>query len=304
MEQRTLGADLRVSALGYGAMVLVPGMYGGVEEEDSVATLRHARRCGRDLHRHVRRLRRRRAQRAARRPGDRRPSRRGPGRDEVGHRRGAGRARDALPRAYANEIWVGARGERAAACAEASAARLGVEAIDLWYVHFPQPGHPIEDTVGGMAEQVRRGLVRHIGPSNVTAEQLRARMPCTRSPPSSASTRRGRATWRPTSCRHAASSASGWSPGAPGDGLPRGQRGRHRRARRGLPPQRPALQPGEPARERRPLRAGARVRGVALHQPGAAGRSRGSCTGARTSSPSRAPAVARTSTRTPPPGSG
>ena len=55
----------------------------------------------------------------------------------------------------------------------ASLARLGIERIDLWYPHFPDPEVPIEDTVGAMADVVAEGLVAHIGLSNVTAEQLR-----------------------------------------------------------------------------------------------------------------------------------
>ena len=55
----------------------------------------------------------------------------------------------------------------------ASLARLGIERIDLWYPHFPDPEVPIEDTVGAMVDVVAEGLVAHIGLSNVTAEQLR-----------------------------------------------------------------------------------------------------------------------------------
>jgi aryl-alcohol dehydrogenase-like predicted oxidoreductase len=51
--------------------------------------------------------------------------------------------------------------------------RLGVETIDLWYLHFPDPATPIEETVAAMAEGVRAGKVRYLGLSNVTAEQVR-----------------------------------------------------------------------------------------------------------------------------------
>src|SRR5262249_43561349 len=74
---------------------------------------------------------------------------------------------------YDNEIWIDARPERARAAAEASIRRLGVEALDLWYLHFPDPGRPIEETVGAMAELVESGLVRHLGLSNMTAEEVR-----------------------------------------------------------------------------------------------------------------------------------
>ena len=54
-----------------------------------------------------------------------------------------------------------------------SLARLGVEAIDLWYAHYPDPAVPIEETVAAMAEGVAAGKARHLGLSNVTAEQVR-----------------------------------------------------------------------------------------------------------------------------------
>jgi aryl-alcohol dehydrogenase-like predicted oxidoreductase len=50
--------------------------------------------------------------------------------------------------------------------------RLGVDVIDLWYLHFPDPVVPVEESVGAMAELVAEGKVRHLGVSNVTTEQL------------------------------------------------------------------------------------------------------------------------------------
>jgi aryl-alcohol dehydrogenase-like predicted oxidoreductase len=55
----------------------------------------------------------------------------------------------------------------------ASLDRLGVDVIDLWYLHYPDPATPIEDTVGAMFELVQAGMVRHLGLSNVTADQVR-----------------------------------------------------------------------------------------------------------------------------------
>jgi aryl-alcohol dehydrogenase-like predicted oxidoreductase len=72
------------------------------------------------------------------------------------------------------EIWIDARPERAREAAEASLRRLGVDAIELWYLHFPDPAVPIEESVGAMAELVAEGKVRHLGVSNVTAEQVMA----------------------------------------------------------------------------------------------------------------------------------
>ncbi len=56
---------------------------------------------------------------------------------------------------------------------EASLKRLGVETIDLFYQHRVDPDVPIEETVGGMAELVREGKVRHIALSEAGVETLR-----------------------------------------------------------------------------------------------------------------------------------
>lgn len=59
-----------------------------------------------------------------------------------------------------------------AAC-EASLRRLGVDYIDLYYLHRVDPDVPIEETVGAMADLVAAGTVRHLGLSEVNAEVLR-----------------------------------------------------------------------------------------------------------------------------------
>lgn len=58
--------------------------------------------------------------------------------------------------------------------ADASLVRLGVDVIDLYYLHRREIAVPIEETVGAMAELVVAGKVRHLGLSEVTAEELRA----------------------------------------------------------------------------------------------------------------------------------
>lgn len=55
---------------------------------------------------------------------------------------------------------------------DASLKRLGVDAIDLWYVHHIDPSTPLEETVGAMAEAVRAGKVRYLGLSNVTPDEV------------------------------------------------------------------------------------------------------------------------------------
>jgi aryl-alcohol dehydrogenase-like predicted oxidoreductase len=57
--------------------------------------------------------------------------------------------------------------------AEASLTRLGVDAIDLYQIHWPLPEADIEEGWSAMAELKEQGLVRHIGVSNFSVEQLR-----------------------------------------------------------------------------------------------------------------------------------
>jgi len=55
----------------------------------------------------------------------------------------------------------------------ASLKRLGIETIDLYYLHRVDPSVPIEDTVGAMAKLVKEGKVRHIGLSEAGAKTIR-----------------------------------------------------------------------------------------------------------------------------------
>ena len=57
--------------------------------------------------------------------------------------------------------------------AHASLERLGVDAIDLYQIHWPIPDGEIEEGWAALAELKEQGLVRHIGVSNFDAAQLR-----------------------------------------------------------------------------------------------------------------------------------
>ncbi|WP_413101056.1 aldo/keto reductase [Streptomyces sp. Inha503] len=57
---------------------------------------------------------------------------------------------------------------------EGSLRRLGVDHIDLYYMHRRNPEVPLEESVGAMAELVAEGKVTHLGLSEVTADELRA----------------------------------------------------------------------------------------------------------------------------------
>ena len=68
---------------------------------------------------------------------------------------------------------VNGRPERVRTCCDASLQRLGVETIDLYYLHRVDPNVPIEDTVGAMAELVAEGKVRFLGLSEAGPASLR-----------------------------------------------------------------------------------------------------------------------------------
>jgi aryl-alcohol dehydrogenase-like predicted oxidoreductase len=57
--------------------------------------------------------------------------------------------------------------------AEASVKRLGVDAIDLYQIHWPNPEPDVEEGWAAMAELKEQGVVRHIGVSNFNVEQIR-----------------------------------------------------------------------------------------------------------------------------------
>lgn len=50
--------------------------------------------------------------------------------------------------------------------AETSVARLGIDAVDLLLIHWPNPAIPLEGTIAALNEAKKRGLARHIGVSN------------------------------------------------------------------------------------------------------------------------------------------
>jgi pyridoxine 4-dehydrogenase len=69
--------------------------------------------------------------------------------------------------------WVAnGRPERLKRCCEDSLRRLKLERIDLYQLHRVDPNVPIEDSVGALAELQEEGKIRHVGLSNVNAEEL------------------------------------------------------------------------------------------------------------------------------------
>jgi aryl-alcohol dehydrogenase-like predicted oxidoreductase len=66
----------------------------------------------------------------------------------------------------------GASPERIATAIDASRSRLGLEAIELYYLHRPDSDFPIEQSIDPILSAKQDGRVRHIGLSNVTLDQL------------------------------------------------------------------------------------------------------------------------------------
>lgn len=78
-----------------------------------------------------------------------------------------------LPTGWGFSLKINGKPSYVSKALNASLKRMDLDAIDLWYAHYPDPATPIEETVGAMAEGVRTGKVRYLGLSNVTAEQVR-----------------------------------------------------------------------------------------------------------------------------------
>ncbi len=66
-----------------------------------------------------------------------------------------------------------ARPERLRQACEASLRRLGLERIDLYQLHAPDPKVPLADSIGELGRLQREGKIRHVGVSNVSIDQLR-----------------------------------------------------------------------------------------------------------------------------------
>ena len=73
----------------------------------------------------------------------------------------------------ADGVRINGKPEYVARACDASLRRLGVETIDLYYLHRLDPEVPVEETVSAMAELVRMGKVRYLGLSEVGPLTLR-----------------------------------------------------------------------------------------------------------------------------------
>jgi pyridoxine 4-dehydrogenase len=67
---------------------------------------------------------------------------------------------------------VDAHPDRLRECCEGSLRRLRVDRIDVYQLHRPDPEVPIEESLGALKQLQDEGKIRHIGVSNVSVEQL------------------------------------------------------------------------------------------------------------------------------------
>ncbi|MFI5142605.1 MAG: aldo/keto reductase [Thermoanaerobaculales bacterium] len=161
MEQRKLGKELVVSAIGLGCMGMSE-FYGIGDEGESIAVIHRALDLGitlldtADMY--------------------------GPFINEmlVGKAIRDRRDKVILATKFGNQrgrdgAWLGVSGrpDYVRRACDASLQRLGVDHIDLYYQHRVDKTVPIEDTVGAMAELVRAGKVRYLGLSEAGVATIR-----------------------------------------------------------------------------------------------------------------------------------
>ncbi|APE43253.1 aldo/keto reductase [Sulfitobacter alexandrii] len=161
MLKRTLGTDLHVSAIGLGCMGMSE-FYGPRDDEVSLRVLHEAAELGIDFfdtsdmygpHHNEELI------------GTFLKSSKAP--VKVATKFGIVRAPGDYRRSLDN------RPDYARAACEGSLRRLGVEQIDLYYVHRVAAEQPIEETMEGLAALIREGKIAQIGLCEVSAETLR-----------------------------------------------------------------------------------------------------------------------------------
>jgi aryl-alcohol dehydrogenase-like predicted oxidoreductase len=161
MRQRPLGTtEMTVSVLGLGCMGMSP-IYGEPDEAESIATIHRAIDLGinfldtSDAY--------------------------GFGHNEklVGRALQGRRDRVVLATKFGNlrfpdgKVGVNGRPEYVREACEKSLKRLGVEVVDLYYIHRVDPDVPVEETVGAMAQLKAEGKIRALGISEAGPATLR-----------------------------------------------------------------------------------------------------------------------------------
>jgi aryl-alcohol dehydrogenase-like predicted oxidoreductase len=163
MDTFTLGGDLVVNRLGFGAMQITgPGIWGEpADRDEAIRVLRRAVELGANLIDTA---------------------------DSYGPFVSEDLIREAL-HPYPEDLVIATKGgltragvgiwepvgrpEYLRQCVEMSLRRLAVDRIDLYQLHRPDPQVPIEESVGALVELQQAGKIHHIGLSNVSVRELR-----------------------------------------------------------------------------------------------------------------------------------
>ncbi|MGA3306301.1 MAG: aldo/keto reductase [Stellaceae bacterium] len=158
MKRRKLGA-LEVSAIGLGCMSMTP-IYGTPDPDEAIATIHRALELGVDM-------------------------------IDTSDAYGAGKNEELVGRALKgrrdkailatkfgniqtpNSQGVNGRPEYVIEACEMSLKRLGLDMIDLYYIHRVDTDVPIEDTVGAMVKLKQQGKIRFLGISEAAPATLR-----------------------------------------------------------------------------------------------------------------------------------
>ena len=161
MKTRKLGPELTVAALGLGCMGMSE-FYGGRDEAEAIATLHRALDLGitfldtADMY--------------------------GPHTNEqlLGNALKGRRDQAVIATKFGlvrsaggGFVGVNGRPDYVHQSCDASLQRLGIDTIDLYYLHRVDPTVPIEETVGAMAELVHQGKVRYLGLSEAAPDTIR-----------------------------------------------------------------------------------------------------------------------------------
>jgi len=163
MQKRILGKDLEVSAIGLGCMSL-SGAYGGpLPMDEAVAVLRGGVERGVTFFDTAEVY--------------------GPhlGEHQVGKALGPMRDRVVIATKFGFNLTPEGKQSRGfnskpdhiREVCDASLRRLGIDTIDLFYQHRPDPEVPVEDVAGTVGELIREGKVRHFGLSESDAATIR-----------------------------------------------------------------------------------------------------------------------------------
>ncbi|MFT9367911.1 aldo/keto reductase [Paenibacillus polymyxa] len=152
MKTQKLGrSDIIVSSIGLGMMGMSPGIYGAIDDEESIKTIHRALDLGVTLL-------------------DTADAYGNGHNEELLGKALKGRRDQAIVAtkfSYGpNWEFIGGHPDYVKKAIDESLRRLGLDHIDLYYQHTVDPNVPIEETVGAMAELVKAGKVRYLGLSN------------------------------------------------------------------------------------------------------------------------------------------